>query len=411
MKSFNEKFSAIGKYLAKPTIIIFLICLIFFPANILRERSNPFFHSMHFFNIDSASWLLAAKDFPHNLNLWKSRPLYPFLIFSVEKIISLSPIEKISETSFYANKAGNFATQTLGGLQIKEYISTLISALILNFILYYASALIFFTALRKLKIKLDGALTAAVIYATSLLILTWIGQPLPQIFDYFIIAVLFYFYTLYKEKKFKVSNAELIFATLLCGLFLLVKPFLFIPITGIIVLTSQKQWFKLFLFLSLLLLPYLSWYLLLTKFFMISWYDHSITNDHRVTWLVTSLYQLDFQNILYMFYISIVNTANNTAATFFSIIIFFVPFKKIQTPLNYKEISVIFLLFFSMIFAMEGSAYPRLCFYLFPLIILFAAQNLISFANRFNQKNLILVSFLIIYALINYLTMPYLSFS
>ncbi len=402
--------------LKKPVVIFFLLCAFIFPLNALRERKNADFQLMSFFNLDSGSWLEAAREFPNNLGIWISRPLYPFLVFSGEKAVQLLPMQKFIGNFISASFSSQISLEKKKSpTSVGEYLPHLISSLAINFLLYYFTALLFYRSLQIANAQKITAIISSILFASSLIVLTWLDQPMPQIFDYFAISVLFYFYMHFKKKNYQMSDTKVFFASFVAGLFLLSKPLFFIPILGVVLFAALKKWRQLALFFIGVTVPYLAWYFTATKFFNIAWYDHSMDSSYRqMTWLLPALAEFRIGYILKTLSESLKVTVYDIFLAFFTVTPFLFPTKKALKLWRVYRVEILLSLFsiLATFFAIKAASFPRIAFFLFPFVFWIAAENIDFFSDKFKKFKLVAIALiLLIFLSLNFWLVKLCAFS
>lgn len=392
-------------YRSRPIFFLAAFSLLFFCLSAFLPKQNIYFPLFNFLNVDSSSWLRAAYNFPYNLDIWTSRPLYPFLIFIFSRIIKLSGISFIINQFF--------------GFKFLYFIDNYLASLFVNFILYFSSSVFFYKALEKAGEKQITCLSGALLYLGSLITLTWTGQPLPQFFDYFLSAFVFYSLVIAGNVKTEdLSLKYMLVASIPIGLLFLAKTALWAFVFGISYLITRRKLISAAIFGSISISMILIWRLLILFLFKMPWIDHGIQNYRFGIWIIDAIKNHDMGIIINVLNKSLLNIITHSIYAFlfpisFLLVILLINKKIIFPRISFAVFGLFVLSIFIMASAMKGMIPPRLAFNLFPFVFWTVAINITIFFQRIfhNKSEKFQLIFLFILAILNLTLVPFLSFS
>jgi len=214
-------------------------------------------------NSDVGAYLELAKDFsPRSFkgNAYLNRPLYIFLAFIAASVV------------------GIFAPVSYGVI-FAIYI-------ILNFFFLYAGALLFFLMLRKI-FSFRVAFLSSFLLIFSPFSHSFLTQPMPHVFMIFAVALSLY---LLYDYFILPSSKKLIVFSFIIGILMLGKMLFSIPIFFLFLAVFYKRYKESIVFLAVLFIPYLIWYVLVTKIWGIDYYFSEAVHYRMGVWVFESLF-------------------------------------------------------------------------------------------------------------------------
>ena len=330
---FNDNWQPVSTYLPKFTAES--------TDNLLLGKIYPLISSGYRLNSDISHYLELARSFSSEsfkINVFLERPLYPFLIF-----LSSLPVRL-------------FATPSYGiifGLSI-----------LVNFILISVAVLLFFFLLKGL-FSLKVAWLSSILLIFSPFVHSFLNQPLAEMLMVF--AVIFSVYLLYNYIK-KPSTFKLIIFSLVIGVLMLGKMFFAISFFVFLLAIYFKRYKEGIVFLTIHLIPFLLWYLWITRVWGLAYYSHAVQEYSMGTWIFAMLgwpWQEIYRVLLNVF-------PDFVAALIYSFLLIPIIFSIIgfsKIPLKSKNI-----IYFGSVFSvfilgfLIGFYYLRHVFLLFPII-------------------------------------------
>lgn len=375
--------------------ILVLVSLLFFqliysfayPSSGRTAAWQPISQYLPKFNVENSDNFVLSKIYPlisreyrlnsdigHNLELGRhfsadyfkgdlflQRPLYPFLIFFGSLLTSL----------FVPTSYG-----VIFGL-----------AILINFILIGAAAVLFFILIRKL-FSLKVAWLSSILLIFSPFVHSYINQPLAEMLMAFAVVASIYLLQNYVKNP---SFSKLALFSLILGVFMLGKMF-FAPSIFILLLAIYfKRYKEGIVFLIIQLVPLLLWYLWITQIWQISYFVNEVQNWHFGTWFFEMLrwpwprtYGI-LMNILPSFITAFIYSFLLIPVAFSIFGLQRLPFKS-KNIIYFGAIFSIFLLGFLM-----GAYFLRHVFLLFPIIYPTAVLGMERAADHFKKYNPVLV--------------------
>jgi len=187
---------------------------------------------------DGAGFVLLAHDFPQDYFrgrlLFINRPVFPWLVHLVA-----APLHLISTS----------------------YSLTFVAALLLNCLLLFLTALLSFSLIKKYFDE-RVALISTALLIVSPFAHSWLVQTETSIFGTFAFVLSFFLLDKYLKKS---NNTNLILYSLLVGILVLGKMNLIFTIFVLALAAIYKKYRQGAIFFVLHLIPFLLWYLLVTK--------------------------------------------------------------------------------------------------------------------------------------------------
>lgn len=329
--------------------------------NLLLGKIYPLISSGYRLNSDISHYLELARSFSSEsfkINVFLERPLYPFLIF-----LSSLPVQLFTFPSY----------GIIFGL-----------AILVNFILINLAVLLFFHLLQKL-FSLKVAWLSSILLIFSPFVHSHLNQPVPEMLMAF--AVVLSAYLLYNYIK-KPSILKLIIFSLVIGVLMLGKMFFATSFFILLLAIYFKRYKEGIIFLVIHLIPFLSWYLWITRVWGISYYSHQIQQYNMGTWIF-SIITWPWQEI----YRVLINVFPDfVAALIYSFLLIPIIFSIIgfsKIPLKSKNI-----IYFGSIFSvfilgfLIGFYYLRHVFLLFPIIYptcILGMERLANFLGKYKS--------------------------
>lgn len=310
--------------------------------NFLLEKIHPLISSEYRLNSDTGHFLELGRNF--NAQYFKGhsfldRPLYSFLIF-------------------FPSIFTNFFTPTSYGI-------TFSLAILVNFILISMAVLLFFSLLRK-TFSLKVAWLASILLIFSPFVHIYLIQPLAEML--MVLAVVVTAYLLYEYGK-RPSTFKLIIFSLIIGVFMLSKMFFAISIFILILAAYFKRYKEGAIFLLVHLMPFLFWYLWITRVWRIGWYSLDIQHWRMGIWVFDML-RWPWHETVRVLLSALPNFITVLIYSFILIPVFFSVIGFQQLPFKSRNIIYFGSIFsiFILGFLMKNLYFPRHAFLLFPII-------------------------------------------
>lgn len=303
------------------------------------DKFSPLF-SKYRVNADGAVYLILAKNFPEYYfenNIFLSRPLYSFFVAVV---------------AFFPR------------LFFDSYATFFVSAIFLNFILAFATILLFYFLVKNL-ISPRVAFLSSFLLIFSPFFHIWLVQPLPEILGTFMVITSLYFIYNYIKKP---SYLKLVIFSLIIGTFMLAKMFFAISIFILLLAVYFKRYKEGLLFAVIHLIPLGVWYLFVTKILGIGYYVNEASTFNIGIWLFNIFYW-PWQKTAEIFLAVLPRFFSSVIYGFLLIPVIFAAagFKNLSLP-NKNLLCSSFIFSFLTLFFIMNYYIPRHGFLLFPII-------------------------------------------
>jgi len=252
---FNDSWLPINSYIEK-----------FSPEtadNLILNTVYPFISTEYRLNSDVGEYLELAQDFSSS-NFYNrpylNRPLYSLLI------------------NLSSNLVKPFTTPSYGilfGL-----------AILINLALIILTVLMFFYLLEKI-FSFKVAFFSSILLIFSPLVHSFINQPIVEMLTAFAVMISLY---LLHNYLIRPTPLKLIAFSMLVGILLLGKAFFAIPLFVLLLAVYFKRYREGIVFLVMVSVPYICWYLWVTKIWQIPYYVLEIQDWHMGIWLKNIFY-------------------------------------------------------------------------------------------------------------------------
>jgi len=227
----------------------------------------------YYVNADGGQYILLANNFPNyyleSQPVILDRPLYSFLI----TVVAFLP-----------------------RLFFDSYAAIFVSAIFLNFVLAFASVVLFYYLCKKI-INSRVALLSALLLVFSPYFHFWLVQPVPEILTIFIIIATLFLLQKYIENP---SRLKLIIFSLIIGVFMLGKMVFALSIFILIAAFYFRRYKEGVMFLIVHLIPLAFWYLTVTRVLGIPYYVGMVVNYGVGIWLL-NIFPLPWYKIFEIF--------------------------------------------------------------------------------------------------------------
>lgn len=327
--------------------------------NFILLRGLAIISSNYRLNSDVGHYLELARNFSiHDFegSPFLERPLYPFLIF-----LASLPVRIFAPASYGVIFA---------------------SSMIVNLILIYAAVILFFFFTQKL-------FSGSIAWLSSILLIfspfthSYINQPLAEMLMAFsVMAAIFLFYHYIK----KPSLAKLIIFSLIIGVFMLGKMFFAISFFILLFALYYRRFKEGAVFAVIHLMPFVFWYLWVTKIWGIAYSSHQMNDWDMGVWIFR-IFSMPWHQNYEIFISTLPNFINAFIYAFLLIPVIFslIGLRLWQFPAKniiytFALLSVFGLGFLAKFF------YIRHVFLLFPIVLPTAVLGMQVTASQLKKK-------------------------